>query len=95
MADPKKSTIDKKEVLKSTFLKWHIHYKGMSSEDIRKGFLNNLEYNIAKDRYTFTLYDQFLSLSYTVRERMIERWIASQQTFHKENSKRVYYLMDI
>ena len=72
--------------------KWYIHYKGMSSDDIRRGFLNNLEYNIAKDKYSLTPYDQFLSLSYTVRERLIERWIASRQQHYKDNVKRVYYL---
>ncbi|MBN1307654.1 MAG: glycogen/starch/alpha-glucan phosphorylase [Chitinispirillaceae bacterium] len=81
----------KRDFGKNAFSKWLIHYKGMSKEDIRKGFLNNLEYSIAKDRYTLTLYDQFLSLSYTVRERLIERWIASHQRYHYKNAKRVYY----
>ena len=79
-------------LMNNSFSNWLIHYKGMKSEDIRKGFLNNLEYNIAKDKYTLTLYDQFLSLSYTVRERLIERWIASHQKYHHDNAKRIYYL---
>ena len=83
---------DEKELRKNGFFNWLIHFKGMSSEEIRKGFLNNLEYNIAKDRFSFTLYDQFLGLSYTVRERLIERWIASHQHYHAENAKRIYYL---
>ena len=73
---------DEKDLRKNGFFNWLIHFKGMSSEEIRKGFLNNLEYNIAKDRFSFTLYDQFLGLSYTVRERLIERWIASHQHYH-------------
>ncbi|MCU0609598.1 MAG: glycogen/starch/alpha-glucan family phosphorylase [Chitinispirillaceae bacterium] len=72
--------------------KWALQFKGKSFEDIRRGFLNNLEYNIAKDRYSLTPYDQFLSLSLTVRERLIERWIASQQQYHRKNVKRVYYM---
>lgn len=82
----------KKPPMNNTFSKWHIHFKGMESDDIRKGILNNLEYSIAKDKYTLTPYDQFMSLSYTVRERLIERWIASHQQYHKENVKRIYYL---
>jgi starch phosphorylase len=74
------------------FSKWFIHYKGMGKDDIRKGFLNNLEYNIAKDKFSLTPYDQFLSLSYTVRERIIERWISTRQQYHTNNVKRVYYL---
>ena len=72
--------------------KWYVHYKGMSADDIRRGFLNNLEYNIAKDKFSLTPYDQFLSMSYTVRERLIERWIASRQQYHNGNVKRIYYL---
>lgn len=75
-----------------TFSNWYIHYKGMLSEDIRRAFLSNMEYNIAKDKYSLTLYDQYLSLSYSVRERLIERWISSRQQYHNDNVKRVYYL---
>jgi starch phosphorylase len=64
----------------------------MSADDIRQGFLDNLEYNIAKDKHSITSHDQYLSLSYTVRERLIERWIASRQNYHNNNVKRVYYL---
>ncbi len=71
---------------------WSIHFKGMKEKDIWRGFLNNLEYNIAKDEYTLTQHDQFLSLAYTIRERLIERWILTQQTYHKQNVKRLYYL---
>lgn len=78
--------------LKVENTKWNVQQKGMSADDIRRGFLNNLEYNIAKDKSSLTLYDQYLGLSYTVRERLIERWIASRQNYHKNNVKRVYYL---
>ncbi|MFW6221302.1 MAG: glycogen/starch/alpha-glucan family phosphorylase, partial [Fibrobacterota bacterium] len=71
---------------------WPTHHKGMKAEDIRKDFINNLIYNIAKDKYTLTAYDKFLGLSYTVRERLIERWIATQQLYHTRDVKRVYYL---
>lgn len=72
--------------------RWRIHYKGMDAEAIRRGFLNNLEYSIAKDKFTLTSYDEFLSLAYTVRERLIERWILTQQQYHSRNARRVYYL---
>ena len=71
---------------------WKLMYKGNSTADIRRGFLSNLEYNLAKDRYSHTLFDEFLGLAYTVRERLIERWIASRQQYHSQNVKRVYYL---
>jgi glycogen phosphorylase len=77
---------------KTMDFKWALRYKGKTVEDIRRGFLSNLEYNLAKDRYSLTPHDEFLSLSYTVRERLIERWIASQQKYHNDNVKRIYYL---
>ncbi|MDO5575607.1 MAG: glycogen/starch/alpha-glucan phosphorylase [Fibrobacter sp.] len=73
-------------------IKWYIHHKGMTAGDISRAFLSNLQYSIAKDKYSQTLYDDFLSLSYSVRERLIERWISSRQQYHVKNAKRVYYL---
>jgi starch phosphorylase len=71
---------------------WRLPAKGLEAPAIKHDFVSNLQYNIAKDQYTYTPYDTFLSLSYTVRERMIERWIATQQKYHADNVKRVYYL---
>ncbi len=71
---------------------WQLPPKGIDSPAIKHDFVSNLVYNIAKDQYTYTQYDIFLSLSYTVRERIIERWIATQQKYHTDNVKRVYYL---
>jgi starch phosphorylase len=85
--DPKQS-----EEAKKTASKWVVHFKGMNTENISLGFLNNLEYSLGKDRFSLTPYDEFLSLSYTVRERLIERWIMTRQQYHKQNVKRIYYL---
>ncbi len=82
------TTTQKTEMLQ----KWQVLYKGMTADDIRKGFLNNLEYSLGKDKFSLTQYDQFLSLSYAIRERLIERWIASRQQHHTNNVKRIYYL---
>ncbi len=71
---------------------WSVHFKGMGRENVRLGFLNSLEYNLAKDKYSLTPYSQFLSLAYTVRDRLIERWIISKQQYHDLNVKRVYYM---
>jgi glycogen phosphorylase len=71
---------------------WSVHFKGMERENVRLGFLNNLEYSLAKDKYSLTAYSEFLSLAYTVRDRLIERWITSKQQYHEQNVKRVYYM---
>ena len=59
---------------------WTLMYKGKTAADIRRGFLSNLEYEIAKDQYAHTPYDRFLSLAYTVRDRLVERWIMSRSS---------------
>ncbi|MDI6605680.1 MAG: glycogen/starch/alpha-glucan phosphorylase [Candidatus Omnitrophota bacterium] len=71
---------------------WLSIHKDMSAEGIRCSFLANREYALAKDQYTATLNDDYLALALVMRDRLIERWIATQQGYHKRNLKRVYYL---
>lgn len=71
---------------------WHPIYKGMGKDAIKNSFRNNLQYTLAKDKYTATNYDNFTALAIAIRDRIVERWIATQQRYHKHNLKRVYYL---
>ncbi|OGL13149.1 MAG: glycogen phosphorylase [Candidatus Rokubacteria bacterium RIFCSPLOWO2_02_FULL_73_56] len=52
----------------------------------------HLRFSLAKDDYSATAYDRFLAFAYAVRDRVLERWIATQQAYHRANVKRVYYL---
>ena len=61
-------------------------------ESIQFGFARHLKYSLAKDRYTVTDWDRYLALSLTIRDFLIERWIATQQKYHTLNVKRIYYL---
>lgn len=71
---------------------WRPIYKGMSKEAIMTSFRNNLQCTLAKDKYTATAYDNFTAMAIAVRDRIVERWIATQQRYHRQNLKRVYYL---
>jgi glycogen phosphorylase len=62
------------------------------SAAILHSFTNHLLYSLAKDQYSATVRDRFMSLALTVRDRLIERWIATQQRYYKRDAKRVYYL---
>jgi len=64
----------------------------MSAEGLKKDFEHHLRRTLAKDRYTATDRDRYYALALAVRDRVIERWIATQQTHHKKNVKRLYYL---
>ena len=64
----------------------------MTPESLRLDFEHHLRYTLARDRYTATARDRYYALARAVRDRVIERWMATQQTHHKKNVKRVYYL---
>ncbi len=55
-------------------------------------FTNHLLYSLAKDQYSATTLDRYMSLALTIRDRLIERWISTQQRYYKKDAKRVYYL---
>lgn len=63
----------------------------MTDEGIKLSFVANREYTLAKDKYTATTHDDYLALSLAVRDRIVERWILTQQRYHDHNAKRVYY----
>src|SRR2546430_14005071 len=54
-------------------------------------FTNHLLYSLAKDQYSATELDPYMSLARTVRDRLIERWISTQQRYYNKDAKRVYY----
>jgi len=64
----------------------------MTVEGLRRDFDHHLRYTLARDRYTAQDRDRYYALALAVRDRLIERWMATQQTHHKQNVKRVYYL---
>ncbi len=67
-------------------------FHGTDVESIKTSFLSHLKYSLAKDEYTATAHDCFASLALMIRDRLIERWIETQQTYYNKDAKRVYYL---
>jgi len=61
-------------------------------EDLKADFVHNREFSLAKDHYTATSHDNYNTLSLSIRDLLISRWIKTQQRYHHENCKRVYYL---
>ena len=64
----------------------------MDVESLKESFVHNLEFALAKDEFSATDRDKFNSLALTVRDRLIERWIETQQGYYRQKCKRVYYL---
>jgi len=87
-------TLDKpvKTEKQTTKPAWKIIHKPMTKEGLKTSFLENREYAISKDQYSATANDNFWAAALAVRDRVVERWIHTQQQYHKQNVKRVYYL---
>jgi len=57
-----------------------------------KSFLEHIEYTLGRDKYTAVDRDVFNALSYAVRDRLVERWLDTQQAYYHKDPKRVYYV---
>ncbi len=66
--------------------------QGRDIESLQNSFVNHLEYSLGKDEYSATENDLYSSIALTTRDRLIERWIETQQNYYKTKAKRVYYL---
>ena len=71
---------------------WVISKKEMTKEALKLSFQVKRQYALSKDQYTATTHDNYLALSLAIRDRLVERWIKTQQSYHKKNVRRVYYL---
>ena len=61
-------------------------------KDLRDAFVQHLRRTLAKDRYTATTRDRYYAFALAVRDRLIDRWLATQQMHHNRLVKRIYYL---
>ncbi|MDH5398088.1 MAG: glycogen/starch/alpha-glucan phosphorylase [Cyclobacteriaceae bacterium] len=65
---------------------------GIEIETLKRAFLDNLFYIQGKYSTTATRNDYYLALAYTVRDRLLKRWLNTQHTMVKDNCKIVAYL---
>ncbi|MBB65101.1 MAG: glycogen phosphorylase [Waddliaceae bacterium] len=59
---------------------------------LRDAFTHHMHYTLAKDKYTATRRDCYHALVMAVRDRLVSRWMETQQQYYNTDSKRVYYL---
>ena len=55
-------------------------------------FAEHLEFILIKDKFTVTKEDAYFALSLSIRDRMVRRWLRTQQKYKEEDTKNVYYL---
>lgn len=65
---------------------------GMSLETLSRAFADNLFYIQGTDKSVATAYDYYMALSYTVRDRLLHRFIKTIRSYQQENVKVVCYL---
>lgn len=65
---------------------------GMTVETLKRAFADNLYYIQGKNEFLATPHDYYMALAYTVRDRLLRRWIDTTTTYLKKDVKTVYYL---
>jgi len=68
-----------------------VHF-GLDAESIKHDFLENLFTHQAKFPEVATPNDNYLALSYTVRDRLLHRWIHTSHTYFSQSCRTVAYL---
>jgi starch phosphorylase len=65
---------------------------GLDKEDLKRAYLDNLFYIQGRFAEVATDNDFYQAAAYTVRDRMLARWIKSAQTYKQTNARTVCYL---
>ncbi len=65
---------------------------GTSVETLKRAFADNLFYIQGKYASIATPNDYYMALAYTVRDRLLSRWLRTRKTYDEQNVKTVYYL---
>ena len=64
----------------------------LSREALKRAFLDNLLYMQGKFPALATPHDYYMALAYTVRDRMMQRWISTAAAYTSKGSRTVCYL---
>lgn len=72
--------------------KRHDRRAEMTVEGLKDDFAWHLRYSLAKGDTRVTDRDQYTAFANAVRDRIVERWISTQEEYGRQNTKRVYYM---
>lgn len=65
---------------------------GLSIETLKRAFADNLFYIQGKLGSQANFTDYYMALSYTTRDRLLQRWLQTLKVYHEQEIKTVYYL---
>jgi len=63
-----------------------------AAKHLKKDILRHIEFTIGSDPYRPDRFSCFVGLAYSIRDRLIQRWINTQRSLHDSLAKRVYFL---
>ena len=66
-------------------------YRSMDREGLIESIANHLEFSQCKNRFTAKDFDVYRSFALSIRDRLVEFWNDTQQTYHKKKCKQVNY----
>ncbi|MHC1736472.1 MAG: glycogen/starch/alpha-glucan phosphorylase [Ignavibacteriaceae bacterium] len=66
--------------------------ENIESYSLTNQFAEHLEFILVKDKITATPADVYYSLSMSIRDRLVRKWLRTQRTYVEKDVKRVYYL---
>ncbi len=65
---------------------------GISIETLKRAITDNLYYIQGKNESLATPHDRYMALAYTVRDRLIHRWLKTIETYLQQDARFVFYL---
>jgi starch phosphorylase len=65
---------------------------GIGIETLKRAFLDNLFYIQGKFPALATKHDYYMALAYTVRDRLLQRWVNTAASYTQQGSRTVAYL---
>ncbi len=67
-------------------------YLGLDTASLKSSIFERLHYSIGKKPNAASSHDWYHTAAYVVRDRMVERWLQTLQSYAAASPKRVYYL---
>src|SRR5688572_23611190 len=62
------------------------------TESLKHDVTDHITYTLALDRGMASQRDLYMSTAWSIRDRLAERWAATQRRYREQDVKRVYYL---
>ena len=66
---------------------------GMDAESFKRGVLGHLEYTLAElPHQVDSEWEPYVAVALAVRDRMVERWVRTQDAYYRRDAKRPHYV---